>query len=157
MFADHKTSLRGGFAITHDPIFAADYNPDYTAVPPWPGYDRHQHGLLSRRSRAMSAFTPSAAPGWDYYINKAPYLIQYNLNIQRELGQSTVLTVGYVGSHGVDMLTEQERNPSPPTIVNGVYYWGTSECGRHRDCAGSAPECALRRFGGDRRGFDFPL
>jgi len=124
MFADHKTALRGGIAITHDPIFAADYNPDYTAVPPWPATTATNAAVFPTFPSNL-AFTPSAAPGWDYYINKAPYLIQYNLNIQRELGQGTVLNVGYVGSHGVDMLTEQERNPSPPTIVNGVYYWGT--------------------------------
>jgi hypothetical protein len=124
VFADHKTSLRGGFAITHDPIFAADYNPDYTAVPPWPGTTATNAAFFPTFPSNVS-FTPSAAPGWEYYMTKAPYLIQYNLNIQRDLGQGTVLTVGYVGSHGVDMLTEQEKNPSPPTIVNGVYYWGT--------------------------------
>ena len=124
MFADHKTALRGGFAITHDPIFVADYNPDYTAVPPWPGTTATNSAIFPTFPSNL-AFTPSAAPGWEYYINKAPYLIQYNLNIQRELGQGTVLNVGYVGSHGVGMLTEQEKNASPATIVNGVYTWGT--------------------------------
>ena len=30
MFADHKTSLRGGFAITHSPITTWQYNPFYS-------------------------------------------------------------------------------------------------------------------------------
>jgi hypothetical protein len=124
VFADHKTSLRGGFAITHDPIFVADYNPDYTAVPPWPGTTATGTAFFPTFPTNIS-FTPSAAPGWEYYMNRAPYLIQYNLNIQRELGQGTVLNVAYVGSHGVDMLTEQERNAAIPTINNGVYTWGT--------------------------------
>jgi hypothetical protein len=28
VFADHKTSVRGGFAVTHSPIYPAQYNPD---------------------------------------------------------------------------------------------------------------------------------
>ena len=124
VFSDHKTALRGGFAITHDPIFVADYNGDYTAVPPWPGTTATNSAIYPTYPTNI-AFTPSASPGWDYYIKKAPYLIQYNLNIQRELGQGMVLNVAYVGSHGVDMFTEQEKNPAIPTIVNGVYTWGT--------------------------------
>ncbi len=123
MFANHKTSLRGGFAITHDPVFVAEYNPDYTAVAPWPG--------LSAVNSAVYPNFPnvnvvnSVSPGWDYYISKAPYLIQYNLNIQHEIAPGTVLTVGYVGSHGVDMYSEQERNPPSYTIdSNGVYHFG---------------------------------
>ena len=33
---------------------------------------------------------------------KTPYLIEYNLNVQHEFGAGHGLTVGYVGSHGVD-------------------------------------------------------
>ncbi len=124
VFKDHKTALRGGFAITHDPIFVANYNPDYTAVPPWPATTATNSAVFPNFPSSV-AFTPSASPGWDYYINKAPYLIQYNLNIQRELGQGTVLNVGYVGSHGVDMFTLQEKNAAIPTINNGVYTWGS--------------------------------
>ena len=32
LFADHKTALRGGFAITHSPVFVAQYNPQFTAA-----------------------------------------------------------------------------------------------------------------------------
>ena len=125
VFADHKTSLRGGFAITHDPVFVADYNPDFTTVQPWPAQSVTSAAVFPTYP-ASAKFTPTASPGWDYFINKAPYLIQYNLNIQRDLGQGTVLTVGYVGSHGVDLFTLQERNPTIPTIdANGVYHWGT--------------------------------
>ncbi len=59
VFADHKTALRGGFAITHGPIFTARYNPDYTAVPPWPGLGTNRP--LPTFNLA-TAFTPSARP-----------------------------------------------------------------------------------------------
>ena len=121
MFANHKTALRGGFAITHSPIFVAQYNPDYTAVTPWPGFVQSNPVYPNIN---FSNVNNSISPGWDYFINKAPYLLQYNLNVQREIMPGTILTVGYVGSHGVDMLTEQERNPPGYTIDSaGVYHF----------------------------------
>ena len=121
LFADHKTAIRGGFAIMHSPIFVAQYNPQYTAVTPWPGFQQNNPVYPNIN---FSSVANTVSPGWDYYIEKAPYLVQYNLNIQRELTRGTVLTVGYVGSHGVDMLTEQERNPPGYTVdTAGVYHF----------------------------------
>jgi len=128
MFADHKTALRGGFAITHSPVFVAQYNPMFTAVTPWPSFTQNSPTYPNIN---FSTVSNSVSPGWDYYINKAPYLIQYNLNIQRELMPGTILTVGYIGSHGVDMFTQQERNPPSYTIdANGAYQF--------RNAAGTA-------------------
>ena len=121
LFADHKTALRGGFAITHSPVFVAQYNPQFTAVTPWPGLTQNNPVYPNVNFAGVSN---SVSPGWDYYINRAPYLIQYNLNIQRQISEGTVLTVGYIGSHGVNLLTEQERNPFPYTIdSNNVYHF----------------------------------
>lgn len=121
MFADHKTALRGGFAITHSPVFVAQYNPMYTAVTPWPSFTQNNPVYPNIN---FSTVSNSVSPGWDYYIDKAPYLIQYNLNLQRELMPGTILTVGYIGSHGVDMFTQQERNPPSYSIdSNGTYHF----------------------------------
>jgi hypothetical protein len=50
--------------------------------------------------------------------------MQYNLNIQREVGDSTVLTVGYVGSRGIGMFTRNDLNPYAATVdANGVYHF----------------------------------
>ena len=118
VFADHKTALRGGWAITHSPIFTGQYNPDYSTSTPWPTFAENNptYPFLN-----FGSVTNSLASGFDYYTHKAPYLMQYNLNVQRQLSEGTTITVGYVGSHGVDMMTEQERNPPPYTIINGVY------------------------------------
>jgi hypothetical protein len=123
LFADHKTALRGGFAITHSPIFVAQYNPDFTAVTPWPGLQQDNPVWPNINFNKVSN---SVSPGWDYFTNQAPYLIQYNLNIQRQISEGTVFTLGYVGSHGVNMFTQQERNPPAATIdANGVYHFST--------------------------------
>ena len=124
IFADHKTSLRGGVAITHSPISPWQYNPDYSAITPWPN-------LTSSNSVFPNAnfigVTNSVSLGWDWHNSVAPYLIQYNLNVQREIKPGTVLTVAFVGSHGVDMITDVERNPPAATIdSNGVYHFGAA-------------------------------
>ena len=125
VFSDHKTALRGGFAIMHSPIFPAQYNPMYTAVKPWDGLTQTAP-TYGQPFTSISPTLPTISPGWDWYINTAPYIIQYNLNIQREISGGTVFTIGYVGSHGVHLMTQQERNPNAATIDSaGVYHFGS--------------------------------
>ena len=56
-------------------------------------------------------------------------MIQYNFNIQREIAANTVLTVGYVGSHGVHLLTQIEQNPPIPVIDSSGLYHFTNAAG----------------------------
>jgi len=130
VFGNHKTALRGGFAINHSPIFVAQYNPQYTAVKPWDGLTQSAP-VFPTPFTAISPTLPAISPGWDWYIHSAPYLIQYNLNIQREIFEGTVFTIGYVGSHGVHLVTAQDRNPPVATVdANGVYHFGALASGR---------------------------
>lgn len=51
-------------------------------------------------------------------------MIQYNLNVQREIVAGTVLTVGYVGSHGVNLISGDQLNPVGYTVdSSGVYHF----------------------------------
>jgi hypothetical protein len=129
-FADHKTSIRAGFGIFHDPITLQAYQVGFGAAPP--GAASTQIGTPSNpaiypfppTAETASAILPSQGIPWDWHIHSIPYMIQYNLNIQREVAAGTVLTVGYVGSHGVHLLTGQEQNPPTPVIdSNGVYHF----------------------------------
>lgn len=123
VFADHKTSVRGGFAVTHSPISPWQYNPDYSSINPWPSLTSANSVFPNYN---FTGATSSVTSGWDWHTSIAPYLIQYNLNVQREISQGTVLTVAYVGSHGVDMITDVDRNAPIATIdANGVYHFGT--------------------------------
>ena len=130
VFGNHKTALRGGFAINHSPIFVAQYNPMYTAVKPWDGLTQTAP-VYPIPFTAISPTLPTISPGWDWYIHTAPYLIQYNLNVQREISGGTVFTIGYVGSHGVHLMTQQDRNPPVATVdASGVYHFGALVNGR---------------------------
>lgn len=129
-FADHKTSIRAGFGLFHDPITVQDYQTGFGGAPPWA-----QSALTPTAANPIVPypFPPSAATAasilpsqtipWYYPIHQTPYMIQYNFNIQREIAANTVLMVGYVGSKGVHLLTQLEVNPPTPVIENGVYYF----------------------------------
>jgi hypothetical protein len=71
--------------------------------------------------------------GYDVH-NQLPYAIQYNFTIQREIGGSMLLSVGYVGTLGRKMLSIIEANPGNSALClslrgSGVME-GTLQCGK---------------------------
>jgi hypothetical protein len=56
---------------------------------------------------------------------KTPHMMQWNLSIQRQLLQSTVLTVAYVGSRGDNLFVQRDLNPpTPKTDADGNIIYG---------------------------------
>jgi hypothetical protein len=117
-FADHKTAIRAGFGIFHDVIVANKYLAPYTQQPPFipttvvfpicsPAC--HYGPAAANLSNAVAQY--SSTQGWDYLASSTPYTMQYNFNIQRELGVGTILTIGYVGSRGVHQWLAYDWNP----------------------------------------------
>jgi hypothetical protein len=140
-FGDQKTSIRAGFGIFHDPVAPRTYASAYYFDPP---YNYHQfpagtmtfpNAFLQLEAIGGTAVPPNQVPtlcaqdniannslactslgdGVPWATNIAPYQEQWNLNVQRELGQGTVLTVGYVGSRGVHLFSQRNLNPSIPS------------------------------------------
>jgi hypothetical protein len=58
-----------------------------------------------------AAATPIGGSDYYYYKNKIPYVQEWQLSLQRQLGTSTVLSVNYVGTVGRQLLTFEESNP----------------------------------------------
>ena len=139
-FKDHKTSIRGGFGMFHEVLAAGVWGIGFINSPPW--------GIISQTSPSGTNVVtfqnpqidngaapfgigapgapslPSTTIGYAYQLNRTPYMIQYNMNVQRELVAGTVLTVGYVGSHGVNLITGVQENPTSYTIDSaGVYHF----------------------------------
>ncbi len=55
---------------------------------------------------------------------KRAYVMQWNLNIEREILPNLTVMVGYVGSHGVHGTTQvDDANIVLPTVNNGQYLW----------------------------------
>jgi hypothetical protein len=118
-----KTVLRGGFGIVYPPsplsaggasIGVAGYGASTgqsfsydsgrtivaTLSNPFP------FGFVAAQGRVGGAGTfLGLGPGDSVFLNnKSPYVEQWNLNIQRSLPGSVILEVGYVGSHGINLI-----------------------------------------------------
>jgi hypothetical protein len=133
-FGDQKTSIRAGFGIFHDPVAPRTYASAYYFDPPF-NYHQFPNGTMSFPNAFFGLAAPlppqdqptecatnnvlnnsigctSLGDGVPFSTNLAPYEEQWNLNIQRELGRGTILTVGYVGSRGVHLFVQENLNPS---------------------------------------------
>ena len=123
-FADHKTSIRAGFAMYHEPVTSRTFafmapNPTEPLTEnffPGPAYFP---GLYSTFAQATAPSPVAGAAGsiiWFYgllpTVNTSPYMMQYNLNVQRQLLPGTVFNIGYNGSTGVHLFTWINANPS---------------------------------------------
>jgi hypothetical protein len=65
---------------------------------------------LPSQTGSFAAFLPIGLSPAYYTGNKTPYAIEYNLMIQRQLGSSSVLTLGYVGAVNHHLFQIQEFN-----------------------------------------------
>jgi carboxypeptidase family protein len=119
-FADHKTSIRAGFGIFHEQVEARTYALNYDAGPP-------SAFVLDEPPTGGIPFP--AIPNKPLYqdlgisyqrTTRAPYVIQYNLTIQREIFARTILSLGYVGSRGVHLFSQTNENlPVPCSGAQG--------------------------------------
>jgi hypothetical protein len=124
-FGDHKTSIRAGFGMFHEPVtartFSASFSPD---TPLFESYFPALSGLYPNlpSSLAQMQASPFCGSGGciTYYgailsnVNTSPYAMQYNLTVQRELAAGMVLSVGYNGSSGVHMFSQYDANLPQP-------------------------------------------
>ncbi len=127
------TSLRGAGGIYYDVgnIGAALLQQVYTAPPistaSFQANPTNQVLPLLTNGLVFAPGTGSHSLHTTDYAAGQPYLIQYNLTLDRQLPAGMGLTVSYVGTRGVHLWTAMEGNPTLPTaLVNGVQYWSSN-------------------------------
>ncbi|MBO0721816.1 MAG: TonB-dependent receptor, partial [Blastocatellia bacterium] len=129
-FNDHKTSIRAGFGMFHEPVAPRTYAPAFYLAPPSGSTILIAPELTNPYGIGLppgSVFSPaySAFAGLDYSTDTAPYVMQYNLTIQREFPRSFIASVGYVGSSGVHQFSIRDQN-LPMTTPGGTGPPGSS-------------------------------
>lgn len=112
-FNDHKTAIRGGFGMFHDVIQARSILPGYWLNPPYT--IGALPGAAFGQDPPLASGPISQSQGLAYQTDATPFQMQYNLNIQRQLGGNTILSVGYVGSRGYDLFMMNDLNPPTNT------------------------------------------
>ena len=77
-------------------------------------------GLPLTVDNPFPAFFPFALPDSAQAIQRdlrTPYMQHWNVNVQRQLGRSRVLEVGYVGSKGTKLLSARDLNQPQPSVL----------------------------------------
>jgi hypothetical protein len=126
-FSDHKTSVRAGFGIFHEPIAARTYLNAYSQNPPSqtvvlagpPAVTLFPHPAACGPPGSACLNPPfGTVYGLDYTSSVAPYEMQYNLTVQRDIGRGMVASLGYVGAQGVHLYNQ--RNENSPSLVDAA-------------------------------------
>ena len=122
-FRDHKTSIRAGFGMFYNTMLAREYIFGFSLAPPFALGSKGNPTYGPAFAGGGNPNLPALNSGQDYRINVTPYMMQYNFNLQRQFG-ANILSIGYVGSAGVHLLSNREENPPTPVIdANGVYHF----------------------------------
>jgi hypothetical protein len=145
-FGDGKTAVRGGggvfdvlplpFMVALNNVQTSPFQPKVVFIPPAYTFPSGIGTQLLTLIAAGGGVPATNSTTWNY-VEPAPkrnYVMQYNLNIQRQLTPSTSLTVAYAGSRGIhnpwqtDELNTVWPYPVPgsgggylfPTVMNTV-------------------------------------
>ncbi len=120
-FADHKTSIRAGFGIFHEPVEARTYALGYVQSAP-------SAFILAEPPTGGIPFPvipnppPDQTQGINYRgVDHAPYVLQYNLTVQREVFARAVASIAYIGSHGVHLFTQLNENLPIPCSAAATF------------------------------------
>jgi hypothetical protein len=122
-FGNQKTVIRAGFGIFHELIAASVYGGTYFTAPPY---------LLSIQLHPVfpNAFTSVGPPSklstivaLAHSTDTGPYIMQWNLNAERQLSPSLIATAAYVGSRANHIYVSRDLNPVVDQISNGSYYF----------------------------------
>jgi hypothetical protein len=149
-----KTSIRAGFGMYYTAIEAltvgilagnAPFGITYSSpAPPLfatpfitasTGQNQGQPFPVALVTHKASRSNPNANVNWQQYepisgipgyaaTNRIPYVDEYMLSVQRQLGGNTVLSISYVGTQAHRLLVMMEANPGNPALCMSL-----PECG----------------------------
>ena len=137
LFGQDKTVIRAGAGVYYDGIFTNILDNNQSGAPNTvPGSIAYAVDADNPRGAGdftWAAQSPLLSPTLDPYASvtsipynlKNPRTYQWNLNVQRELPGSFLAQVGYVGTRGTHLYSNDQLNPLNPAVrgsICGDYY-----------------------------------
>jgi len=122
---DGKTAVRGGFGLLYDvDSWGSGLALNAGGSPPFSS----QSSIQNPGPLVLPLFFPPSAVGkapsvFNYHMRQ-PYMLQYNLTVDRQLPFSMGLSVAYAGSRGIDIARWEDGNPNVAQILpDGTQFW----------------------------------
>ncbi len=122
-FSDGRTSIRAGFGVFHETILPYHYTGQIRRSPPiaFEPRIRDRASLAAQFPGPPQEALDAAGGTLDFQVAEfepsQPYMMQWNLSLQREIGQSISLTAAYVGSRGVHLGGQRNVNTRVPEVL----------------------------------------
>lgn len=113
-FKNGKTAIRTGYGLYHEQVLTGTFLQNIGTNPP---YQETVSGTGVRLDNPAAAIVAGSGvqslrgvqTDW-----RTPYMQHWSLDVQQQLTQSTILTVGYYGSKGTHLIGLTELNDLPP-------------------------------------------
>ena len=118
-----KTSLRGGFGVFHQMVLEEVYLAARQLFPFVDIFSTNVGTTFPNPLLAPRSLAATAIEAVDLQF-KTPYMMQYNLNVQRQLFPHWALMVAYVGSRGVNLTRYVDPNAAIADILpDGSFFF----------------------------------
>jgi hypothetical protein len=103
-FGDGRTVVRAGSGIFNDLLGTRELTVSGVEMPPF--YERYtiKNASFPNALAAVQSVQAKPTANIDEYRPSQPYVLQYQMTIERDLGHGIVAEIGYSGSRGVNLV-----------------------------------------------------